>query len=74
MDRPITVERYMYMQALVSVSNNANLPAFVKADVLEMAASQMRSIAEEELKRDVAQYQQVQENNNGGDSDAHDDI
>lgn len=56
MNKPITVARNDYIQAICDISNKSGLPAFVKVDVLERILIEVRSVADMELKRDEAEY------------------
>ena len=57
MNKPITIVRQDYMQQIVSITNECQLPAVFKADVLEAAVRKLREVADKELKRDMESYQ-----------------
>lgn len=54
--KPLTVARRDYVEDIVNITNKADLPMFVKVEVLERVLDQMRPLAENELKRDEASY------------------
>ena len=56
MQKPLTIARRDYMQGIVNLTNNSNLPAFVIVNVLEDIISQVRPLMDSELARDEAQY------------------
>jgi hypothetical protein len=55
-NKPITVERFEYMQKIVEATNAAELPAFVKVDVLKQTIAELSNFANTELKRDLESY------------------
>ena len=55
--KPITVTRNEYIQKLCDVTNSVQLPAFVKADVVERLLGELRKMAESELERDTRKYE-----------------
>lgn len=54
--KPLTVARRDYVEDIVNVTNKAELPMFVKVEVLESVLDEMRPLADNELKRDEASY------------------
>lgn len=55
-NKPITVARQEYMQKIVDVTNSAELPAFVKLDVIRQIFDKLKTLTAEELKRDTEDY------------------
>jgi len=55
-NKPLTVARRDYVEDIVNITNKADLPMFVKVEVLERMLDEMRPLAETELKRDEASY------------------
>ena len=58
MEKPITVARNEYIQQIVALSNQAQLPAFAKIEVLKLCIDELQQIAEQELQRDTELYNQ----------------
>ena len=56
-NKPLTVARNDYMQALCDASNNSGLPAFVMLEVIERMKIQLEQLAQAELERDMKVYQ-----------------
>ena len=54
--KPITLAREEFIQAVCDTCNKADIPAFVKIDVLERALNELRKVQETELKRDEAEF------------------
>lgn len=57
MNKPITIARQEYLDAIVNLSNESTLPAFAKLEVLRVCTIELERIAKEELQRDTAMYQ-----------------
>lgn len=53
---PISVARNEYMQKIADVTNDAQLPAFIIAEVLERLLSEVQKMAQAEYNRDLAAY------------------
>lgn len=70
MNKPITVARNEYMQALVDITNQSGLPYFVIVDVLERMKSQLEKLAEAQLQQDTAAYAKVLEKEKDIDKEA----
>ena len=62
--KSLILERYEYMKQIVAITNACPLPSVFKADVLETALRQLRTLADEELKRDQEKY--IKESTEGG--------
>ena len=62
--KTLILERYEYMKQIVGITNACPLPSVFKADVLETALRQLRTLADEELKRDQDKY--IKESTEGG--------
>lgn len=58
-NKPITISYREYIDSVVSITNNAELPAFVKVQVLEMILDKLRPMVDSELKRDEAIYRKA---------------
>lgn len=56
MNKPITILRNDYMSNLCAITNNSGLPAFVMIDVLERMITQLNTLAQAELQRDITLY------------------
>lgn len=56
MTKPITVARRDYMNGIIELTNNSGLPAFVIADILEDILSEVNKAADQQLKRDEAEW------------------
>lgn len=67
MNKPMTLERFEYMKQIVAITNSCKLPAAFKADVLESALSELRALAEQELKRDMETYHATTDAQGGAD-------
>jgi len=57
-EKPITILRHEYMQDLCRITNESELPAFVKLEVIERLKSQLENLAQAELERDFTLYRQ----------------
>lgn len=53
----MTIARNEYIQMLCDVTNSIELPAFVKADVVERLLSELRRLAVSELESDTREYE-----------------
>lgn len=60
-DKPISLKRKEYIQAICSITNNCGLPAFVVVDVLDRILIEMRNAADMEIKRDEAMWHKAQQ-------------
>ena len=54
--KPITVARRDYMNTIIDVTNNSELPAFVVAEILEKILSQVKEAETQQLKHDEAEW------------------
>lgn len=54
--KPITLAREDFIQAVCDTCNKADIPAFVKIDVLERVLNELRKVQETELKHDEAEF------------------
>ena len=70
MNKPITVARNEYMQALVDITNQSGLPYFAIVDVLERMKSQLEKLAEAQLQQDTAAYAKALEKEKDIDKEA----
>lgn len=61
MNKPITVARQEYMEGLVKLCNEAQLPAFVKVDILQRLLTIVQKQMNEEYERDNAAYQKAKQ-------------
>lgn len=55
--KPLSVARYDYVNAVCNLTNDCELPAFVIVYELENILRELRPIAENEYKRDKAAYE-----------------
>ena len=56
MSKPLTIIYNDYIKAVVTASNEARLPSFIKIIVLEKVIAELRPLAETEYKRDIEAY------------------
>lgn len=61
MQKPITVAREEFVTAIVDAINGAELPAFVKLDVLTNCVRELSELAKAQYKRDLADYARKEE-------------
>lgn len=61
MQKPITVAREEFVTAIVDAINGAELPAFVKLDVLNNCVRELSELAKAQYKRDLADYARKEE-------------
>lgn len=54
--KPITVARQDYLNSIIDTTNKSCLPAFVIADILEDILSEVNKAADQQLKRDEAEW------------------
>lgn len=60
MNKPITVAREDFAQALIKLTNEAPLPAFVKIDVLSGVTKALEPVAMEEYNREKQAWDESQ--------------
>lgn len=58
MNKPITVERADFINAICKTINASPLPAFVKVEVLERVLDQLRPQIDAQYQQDAAFYKQ----------------
>ncbi len=59
MDKPITVARQEFMDALVALINNSNLPAFVITPILQTVTQRVAELEREQYEADFAEYEKA---------------
>lgn len=66
MERPLSVAREDFVDALVALINNSGLPMFVVLDVLKGAEAEVKSAAQAQYEQDKKAYEESknEENNN----------
>lgn len=60
MEKPITIRREEFGQAVAEAINNSGLPAFVIADLLEGMIGSLRQLEAEQARRDLALWEKEQ--------------
>jgi hypothetical protein len=60
MEKPITVARNEFSEALVSLVNNSGLPAFVMRQVLAQMDSALAQLEQAQLEQDKAEWESQQ--------------
>lgn len=60
MEKPITVARNEFSEALVSLVNNSGLPAFVMRQVLAQMDSALSQLEQAQLEKDKAEWESQQ--------------
>ena len=55
-NKPITVARQEYIDAIINLVNSYNLPAFVKKDALDDIVTALQNVAIKEYQSDRAVY------------------
>lgn len=68
MDKPITVARQEFMDALVALINESGLPAFALTPILQGFAQKTAELEQQQYEAEKAEYEQQQakgEENNG---------
>ena len=60
MEKPITVARNEFSEALVSLVNNSGLPAFVMRQVLAQMDSALAQLEQVQLEQDKAEWESQQ--------------
>lgn len=60
MEKPITVARNEFSEALVSLVNNSGLPAFVMRQVLAQMDSALSQLEQAQLEQDKAEWESQQ--------------
>lgn len=70
MQKPLTLLRNDYMNALANLSNQSGLPAFVMLEVVERMKSQLEKLAEAQLQQDTAAYAKALEKEKDIDKEA----
>lgn len=56
-EKPITMLRMEFAQALADLVNNSGLRAFIMEPILNDCLNELRFVSERELKNDIAQYE-----------------
>lgn len=59
MDKPITVARQEFMDALVALINNSNLPAFVITPILQTVTQRVAELETQQYEADFAEYEKA---------------
>lgn len=60
MEKPITVARNEFSEALVSLVNNSGLPAFVMRQVLAQMDNALSQLEQAQLEQDKAEWESQQ--------------
>lgn len=61
MEKPLSIKREEFGQALVNLVNNCGLPAFVCADMLRQITAEAENLAMRQLQNDRAVWEKEQE-------------
>lgn len=61
MDKPITVAREEFIEALVKLVNESGLPMFAVEDVLKNIAAETKMAAQQQYKADKKRYEEEAE-------------
>lgn len=68
MEKPLSVKREEFLQAIVKAVNEAELPAFVALEVLKGVTAEAANVAQQQLEADKkAFYESLKETEQGGD-------
>lgn len=59
MNKPVTVVREELRQKITSVVNEANLPAFVVADIFDGFLRELRALERQQYQNDLENYQKT---------------
>lgn len=57
MNKPITIARQEFTQAIVDAVNNAELPMFVISDILKSALTEVDKLAQAQYEADVKAWE-----------------
>lgn len=60
MQKPITVARYDFINAMTDLINNSNLPPFVVESILKDFHSDVKILAQQQLESDMERYKSAQ--------------
>ena len=71
--KPITVARQDYLNSIIDTTNKSGLPAFVIADILEDILSEVNKAADQQLKRDEAEWHKARAEEQKNASEVTDD-
>lgn len=63
MERPLSVAREEFVDALVELINNSGLPMFVVLDVLKGAEIEVKNAAQAQYEKDKKAYEESKEEN-----------
>lgn len=61
MDKPITVARQEFMDALVNLVNGSELPAFVITPLLELVTKKVAALEEQQYQHDLKAWNKQNE-------------
>lgn len=61
MDKPITVAREEFIEALVKLVNESGLPMFAVEDVLKNIAAEVKAAAQQQYEADKKRYEEEAE-------------
>ena len=70
MQKPITISQREYIDAIVKLTNECNLPAFLKIDILEKVIGQLRPLIDREYQRDMANWAESQKQEDESDANS----
>ena len=62
MNKPVTVVREELRQTIASAVNDANLPAFVVADMFDGFLRELRALEQKQYEADVRAYKESEDN------------
>lgn len=63
MEKPLSIKKEEFVQSLVAVVNNCELPVFLAADILTQIANEANRLAREQLAKDKEAWAKEQDNN-----------
>lgn len=62
MNKPLTIARQEFTQAIVDAVNNAELPMFVISDILKSALAEVDKLAQAQYEQDKKAWEEEQNN------------
>ena len=63
MNKPLTIARQEFAQALVELINNSGLPAFIMSDLVNQAKTELDKLANAQYEADVKAWEEANTDN-----------
>lgn len=73
MDKPITVERMEFAEAMVQLINSSSLPAFVISDVMKSALQHVEALSDAQYENEKKLWEKAQADKESADNEHSDD-